>query len=136
MTHRLHLTIDDQIAHRYLPVPFDVAPGTASIRVQVDYDTSAAVIDLGCEGPAGWRGWSGGARQEFAISAAAATPGYYPAAVEAGTWQMILGLHQIPADGVDVHVRIDHPGTVQVPSDVLAPVRPGPPPGSRRAIPA
>lgn len=136
MIYRLHLTIDDQIAHRYLPVPFNVTPGTASIRVQLDYDTSAAVIDLGCAGPGGWRGWSGGARQEFLISAAEATPGYYPGEVEAGTWQVILGLHQIPSDGVDVQVQIDHPGAVQVPADVLAPVRPGPPPGSTREVPA
>ena len=55
-TERLHLTLDDQIADRYYRVPFELGPSTPSVSVQLDYDTSAGVIDLGCEGATGWRG--------------------------------------------------------------------------------
>ena len=39
-----------------------------SLEVTLCYDRRAALVDLGCEGPAGWRGWSGGARDRFAIT--------------------------------------------------------------------
>lgn len=62
------------------------------------------VVDLGCEGTSGWRGWSGGARREFGITAEAATPGYRPGELEPGTWHIVLGLHRLPIDGVELTV--------------------------------
>src|SRR6266542_1264866 len=62
-------------------------------------DRSGAVLDLGCIGPGGFRGWSGSARQSFVITADAATPGYLPGELEPGTWQVILGLHQLSSAG-------------------------------------
>ncbi|WP_206673686.1 CehA/McbA family metallohydrolase [Pseudactinotalea terrae] len=132
---RRRLTLGDQAETRYLPVPFDVPPGAPSLEVRLSYDTSTAVVDLGCEGPEGWRGWSGGARSRFAIFAEAATPGYVPGAPEAGTWHVVLGLHQLPAEGVEVVVEIDVPAAGPVEIDPVAPVLEVPR-GSARALPA
>src|SRR6185437_10320742 len=48
-------------------------------------------------GPAGFRGWSGGARRSFVIAPDAATPGYLAGELDPGTWQVIIGIHQLPA---------------------------------------
>ena len=51
----------------YLPV--EVGPGTAGLRVELEYERAdGTVLDLGCLGPGGFRGWSGGARSWFAIT--------------------------------------------------------------------
>lgn len=92
-------TIEDRCESvwRYLPV--EVPASTGSLRVELDYDSTGGVLDLGCLGPAGFRGWSGGARRFFVITAAAATPGYLAGELEPGTWQIMLGLHRIAEAG-------------------------------------
>src|SRR6201985_3076675 len=83
----------------YLPV--EVPPGTGALRVELDYDrVDGAVLDLGCFGPGGFRGWSGGARESFVIARDAATPGYLPGGLEGGTWQGVIRVHRVPPDGV------------------------------------
>lgn len=134
-THRLHLDLEQQIAHRYVTVPFEVAPGTDSIEIELDYDESVGVLDLGCEGPAGWRGWSGGARRRFVIGVDAATPGYLPGAPEPGTWSVVLGLHALPAAGLGVQVRVGVPAVGGVIDDPDAPAVAAPR-GSSRGLPA
>lgn len=104
-TRRLHLDLDQQATDRYLKVPFDVS-GSAGVEVTLAYQDHEAVIDLGCEGPLAFRGWSGGARKRFAITEGRATPGYVPGALEDGTWNVLLGLHQLPQEGVDVELTI------------------------------
>jgi hypothetical protein len=135
-TERLHLTLDDQIADRYLRVPFEIGHGTASVEILLDYDTSGGVLDLGCEGPAGWRGWSGGARRRVVIAADEATPGYLPGELETGWWHVVLGLHKVPAAGLEATVEIRMPA--QGPADVER--RAAPPSatarGSERGLPA
>lgn len=107
---RRRLIPDDRAASPYYVVPFDVPAGATSFEVRLGYDASGpAVVDLGCEGPAGFRGWSGGARTRFVITPDAATPGYLPGEPERGTWSVILGLYRVPAEGVDVAVEIDVP---------------------------
>ncbi|MFC8799318.1 CehA/McbA family metallohydrolase [Promicromonospora sp. NPDC057138] len=104
---RLRLSIDDQTESRYLEVPFELPAGGASaLEVTLAYDRDAAVIDLGCQDPERWRGWSGGARSRFAITPGAATPGYEPGELVAGQWAVVLGLHGMPAEPVDVTVAI------------------------------
>jgi hypothetical protein len=95
-------------AMQYLPVA--VPPGTYGLRVTLEYDRSrapGAVLDLGCLGPAGFRGWSGGARRSFVITAAGATPGYRPGEPEPGQWQVMIGLHRIPPGGVDYRLTAE-----------------------------
>ena len=73
--------------------------------MELEYEQSGGtVLDLGCLGPDGFRGWSGGARRWFAVTGQAATPGYLPGAIEAGEWQVMIGLHRVPADGVRYRV--------------------------------
>lgn len=87
IVHRFELGLEDQLAQPLLPVAVEVPPGTPSLEVRLRHDREAAVIDLGLEGPAGWRGWSGGARDRFVVRHDAATPGYLPGELEPGTWQ-------------------------------------------------
>ncbi|GGM28245.1 CehA/McbA family metallohydrolase [Promicromonospora citrea] len=127
---RLSLSTDDQIAQRYLEVPFDVPPGTTALEVTLAFDREAAVIDLGCRDPQRWRGWSGGARSRFAITPAAATPGYEPGELVPGTWAVVLGLHVLREQPVDVTVTV----ATGVDAGGVEGEPPAPPPGP--AVPA
>lgn len=105
--HRGFWTRDLRLDKHWPRLPFEVPAGTRSIAVELDFDpASGAVIDLGCEGAAGWRGWSGGARREYVITPGAATPGYVAGELEPGEWHVVLGLHRLPAKGVDATVTI------------------------------
>jgi PHP domain len=93
-------TLEDRFAAAWHYLPVEVGPGTAGLRVELDYEhAGGAVLDLGCLGPNGFRGWSGGARGSFVITREAATPGYLPGELEAGTWQVMIGVHRVPPDG-------------------------------------
>jgi hypothetical protein len=101
-------TIEDLMASTWHYLPVEVAPGTAALRVSLSYSRDGgAVLDLGCLGPEGFRGWSGGARSSFFVSAADATPGYLPGEISAGRWQVIIGLHRVPAEGVRFEVTAE-----------------------------
>jgi hypothetical protein len=94
-------TLEDRFAAPWHYLPVEVRPGTAGLRVELEYERAeGTVLDLGCLGPDGFRGWSGGARESFVITRDAATPGYLVGELEAGLWQVVIGLHQIPPDGV------------------------------------
>jgi predicted metal-dependent phosphoesterase TrpH len=86
-------------------LPFEVPAGVQRIRVTTSHDHFAVggpirnVLDLGVFGPAGhdlgnaagFRGWSGGARDGFEISCAHATPGYLAGPIKPGVWAVALG---------------------------------------------
>jgi hypothetical protein len=86
-------------------VPFHVPPGVRRITVSTSHDGFALfgvarnVLDLGIFGPAGhdlgnadgFRGWSGGAREGFTLSATHATPGYLAGPIDPGRWALALG---------------------------------------------
>ncbi len=57
-------------------------------------------------GGEGFRGWSGGARTEFAIAADAATPGYLPGPVNPGTWHVALGPYTVAPPGLDYRMDV------------------------------
>jgi hypothetical protein len=100
-------TPDDRAASIYQEVPFEVAPGSGAIEVVLEYDRSTGgVLDLGCQGPDGFRGWSGGARSRYVITPAAATPGYLPGPLTAGTWRVLFGLYRIPDAGLEYRLTI------------------------------
>jgi hypothetical protein len=93
----------------YLPV--EVPARAAALRVTLSYSRDGgAVLDLGCFGPYGFGGWSGGARSTFVISPLGATPGYLPGAVVAGLWQVAIGLYKVPASGVRYEVTAEVAG--------------------------
>jgi PHP domain len=100
-------TIEDLCESTWHYLPFEVGPGATAVRVELEYDSSAAVLDLGCFGPSGFRGWSGSARQFFVLSPQWATPGYLPGELEPGTWQVAIGLYRVPAAGVSYSVSAE-----------------------------
>jgi hypothetical protein len=93
-------TIEDKCESPWHYLPIEVPPGSSALKVDLEYSSADAGLDLGCFSPAGFRGWSGGARRSFLITPKSATPGYLPGELEPGTWQVVIGLHRIPASGV------------------------------------
>jgi len=118
--HRGTWTADDRARTPYRYLPVDVPADANGLHVRLSYDRSAGVLDLGCEAPQAFRGWSGGAREEFVITRGAATPGYLAGELEAGTWHVVLGLHRIPPGGLEYEV------VAQVFAGAAASVRPQP----------
>ncbi|OLF16089.1 CehA/McbA family metallohydrolase [Actinophytocola xanthii] len=132
IVHRGRWTREDRAADPWPGLPFEVPPAGPGITVELEVARPDAVIDLGCAGAAGWRGWSGGARSRFVITPTGATPGYLPGELEPGTWQVVLGLHRVPAQGVEVTVTVRPGGEVE-PERPWPPVPDRPP---RRVLPA
>jgi hypothetical protein len=116
----------------YLPV--EVPGGARELAVRYDYDRSAPsggvagnALDLGVFDPrghglgdaAGFRGWSGGARDGFVIGQAEATPGYLPGPVHQGTWHVLLGPYTVAPRSLDwtvqVTLRYGEPGPAFTP---------------------
>jgi predicted metal-dependent phosphoesterase TrpH len=103
----------------YLPV--QVPAGVNRIDVSYSYDRPAVppgvrgnACDIGMFGPEGFelgnrrgfRGWSGGFRTSFSISASDATPGYLPGPITPGTWHVILGPYTVAPQGLNYQVQI------------------------------
>jgi hypothetical protein len=115
-TYRRRWTLDDRAQSVWHSLPVDVPPGCDGLSVRLTVPpVEGAVIDLGCEGAGGWRGWSGGARQSFAITPAAATPGYVAGELEPGTWWVVIGLHRVPAEGVELVVEAETGRVAEIP---------------------
>lgn len=121
----------------YLPV--DVPRGVREIEVVYSYDrppvppgTKGNALDIGIFGPAGFqtgnergfRGWSGGFRDRFTISAMQATPGYLAGPIEPGRWHLILGPYTVAQQGltykVDITLRFGRPGPAFTPNPAPA----------------
>src|SRR5580692_1801863 len=108
ITHTGTFSIDDRIASPWHYLPVEVPPGTGALRVTLSYPRdSGAVLDLGCFDPAGFRGWSGGARDSFVVAVRGATPGYLAGQVAAGLWQVVIGLHALPVQGLPFSVTAE-----------------------------
>ncbi|MGH3320203.1 MAG: CehA/McbA family metallohydrolase [Streptosporangiaceae bacterium] len=133
-THRGRWTPEDKADGSYHYLPVDVPAGAESFSVRLSYDSAAGVLDLGCVGPGGFRGWSGSARRGYVIGRAHATPGYLPGALEAGTWHVLLGLHRVPPEGVSYEVVAETDGKgPEAPTLPVVPPSERPP---RRELPA
>lgn len=130
---RGRFTPADRAAEFYRMLPVDVPEGAAALTVTLAYDRAAGVLDLGCFGPDGPRGWSGGARDRFTVAADRATPGYLPGPLPAGTWHVCLGLHRVPAEGLDWEVTVSTAPVAPPAVPALPPVPDRPP---RRDLPA
>lgn len=78
----------------YKPVTFDVPAGVTRLSVAFDYTgrEDKTVVDLGLLDPIRFRGWSGGAKKAFFVSAEAATASYLPGPLPAGKWTLLLGV--------------------------------------------
>src|ERR1700690_901255 len=133
-------TYEDRFASTWHYLPVEVPPGAWGIRVELEHDRSAATLDLGCLSPAGFRGWSGGARRSFVICPGEATPGYLPGELQQGTWPVIIGTSRLPAGGAASRLTAQVTNT---PGELSPDPRPDPPPAAavgarpaRRDLPA
>jgi len=118
-------TPEDRFASPWHYLPVEIGPGTAGLRVELEYERAGGtVLDLGCLGPDGFRGWAGSARESFVITGEAATPGYLPGEIEAGIWQVMIGVHRIPPEGVRYQLTAE---TTRLGTGLLPPAGPAPP---------
>lgn len=125
---------EDRAEEQVRALAFEVPAGVDALRVEVEHDRSGGgVIDLGCQRPDSWVGWSGGARSHFVLSEAWSTPGYLPTPVTAGEWQVVLGLHRVPPPGVAYRVTVTAVGAAEVLAERRA--KPTPPPVPERPPP-
>ncbi|MFB9236944.1 CehA/McbA family metallohydrolase [Plantactinospora siamensis] len=102
-------------------IPVRVPRGVSRISVRYSYDRptppagydgnaldigifDASGYDLG--NARGFRGWSGGFRDNFTISASDATPGYLPGPIEPGTWHIIVGPYKVAPQGLNWTVTV------------------------------
>ena len=131
-------TPDDRAENQCAAVAFEVPRGVGAFRVELEYERrDGAVLDLGCEGPDGYVGWSGGARSHYVVSGGWATPGYLPTPVSPGTWTVLVGLHRVPPPGVDYRLTVRPATTAEVAEERGAQPEAPPVPerGPRRELP-
>lgn len=133
----VRVTPADAAATPYYYVRVDVPAGTTRLDVTMRYaKADDCVIDLGLLDPratdyptsAGFRGWSGGARDRFFVATDDATPGYIHGDMPAGAWRIMLGLYKVPPAGAEIVLTItcdDAPRDVRPPPARTFPVRPG-----------
>ncbi|WP_233840341.1 CehA/McbA family metallohydrolase [Dyella sp. 2HG41-7] len=116
----------------YRTVPFTVPANVTRITVQFEYDgrDQRTTIDLGILGPDGFhgqdgfRGWTGGSKKLFTISATDATPSFLPGPIRAGRWALLLGIPNIrPAVSATYTAKVwfGHPGDPAWLPEVLNP---------------
>jgi len=81
----------------YKELEFDVPPGVERLTVVFSHTgrEQKATIDLGLFDPERFRGWSGGDKMTFTLSATDATPSYLPGPIRPGRWLLILGVPNI-----------------------------------------
>ncbi len=119
--------------YRWAYLPFEVPTGVQRIQVSTSHQSfsfagvARNVLDLGIFGPAGhdlgnaagFRGWSGGARDHFEISSAYATPGYLAGPIEPGRWAVALGPVVLSPWGMawEAHVTMDRGPFASRPSE-------------------
>ncbi|MBT9330115.1 CehA/McbA family metallohydrolase [Paracidobacterium acidisoli] len=83
--------------HHLMSIPFDVPAGTVRISMRFSYtgQEQRTALDMGIQGPEGFRGWSGGDKDGFTLSLADATPSYLPGPISPGRWRLLLGVPNI-----------------------------------------
>jgi hypothetical protein len=138
-----HVTPADKAHSDYRLVEFELPQPARRLQVQYRYSNPISsdqriggnVIDIGIfdprgtafPGAAGFRGWSGSAREGFTLAPADATPGYLPGPLPAGRYHIILGLYRIWERGADFEIQIE------ADLDPVAPVAFPPRPAARPA---
>ena len=104
----------------FVYAPFNITSDVTSITVYQNYSFKGAgnALDLGIFDPhglspinsetgfSGSRGWSGGSRNNFTISASDPTPGYNAGPLLPGTWNVVLGPYASDRSGIDWTLEI------------------------------
>lgn len=95
-------TISAAAFRTYRLLPFEVPEGIKALEVRFDYTgrDQRTTIDVGLLGPGDqfdgeFRGWSGGNKRSFTLSASDATPSYLSGPLTPGRWQLLLGVPNI-----------------------------------------
>ncbi len=116
----------------YVEVPFEVPKGVTRVTISFSYTgrDKHTTIDLGLFDNERFRGWSGGNKSSFTLSATDATPSYLPGPIRPGKWKLILGVPNI-REGVrseyEAKIHFSHVGERPAISTFSqAPLRTGP----------
>jgi len=98
----LHGTVRGDQNNTYVEVPFDVPADTARLTISFHYTgkEERTTLDIGLQDPQRFRGWSGGNKSSFTISATDATPSYLPGVLIPGTWKLWIGVPNIRPQSV------------------------------------
>lgn len=124
------ITGADNQTYRELPFAVPAGIGRVTIRFRYSGKEQHTTIDLGLFDPERFRGWSGGNKDSFTLSATDATPSYLPGPIVAGAWKLILGIPNIrkgQSASYEARIWLDAPGApfaVSAFSD--APLKTGP----------
>jgi hypothetical protein len=128
----LHGTITYANRQSYVEVPFEVPNGVTRVTVEFSYTErdKHTTVDLGMFDSERFRGWSGGNKSTFTVSATDATPSYLPGPIVPGRWKLILGVPNI-REGVrseyEAKIHFSHAGDrPDVSTFSPAPLRTGP----------
>jgi hypothetical protein len=120
----LHDTIKGKDNHTYRLIPFTVPSGIARITIEVHYSgkDQHTVLDLGLFDPNGFRGWSGGNKSVFTVSAFDATASYAPGVIAPGQWNLLIAVPNIRPDAeseVTADVYLGRSGSVAAKPGIL-----------------
>jgi hypothetical protein len=93
----LHGTVTYANRQTYIEVPFEVPKDVTRVTIEFSYTgrENHTTIDLGLFDNERFRGWSGGNKSSFTLSATDATPSYLPGPIRPGKWKLILGIPNI-----------------------------------------
>lgn len=110
--------------HAYKLLPFTVPDGVFRITVEFAYTgkEQRTALDLGLFDPQEFRGWSGGNKSLFTVSATDATPSYLPGYMPAGTWKLLVGVPNIRANvhcDYEAKIWFSYSGSVAAEPEVL-----------------
>ena len=100
---------EDRAENQCATVGFEIPHGVGAFRVELEYERrDGAVLDLGCEGPDGYVGWSGGARSHFLVSEELVDSGLSP---DPGTAGDVAGARRAaPGSATGGRLPADRPG--------------------------
>ena len=80
----------------YIEAPFKVPAGVTRLTITFDYPRAQrTVLDLGLLDQERFRGWSGGERLSFTLSAEEATASYLLGPIVPGRWTLLIGVPNI-----------------------------------------
>lgn len=82
----------------YAVVDFEVPAGTVEIEIEHHSVSAQNILDWGLWDPDGFRGWGGGLEENTIVGATAASRGYLPGPLPAGTWHIVIGKAQLRAE--------------------------------------
>ena len=115
----------------YIEAPFTVPAHTRRLTITFHYTgkEEKTTLDLGLEDPNGFRGWSGGNKNTFTISADDATPSYVPGELIAGEWKLLIGVPNIRPQSTasyEAEVFFEHLDSATTDAFTSTPLRQGP----------